>query len=291
MRKFNILLGALLLVAASSATASAASIGLVGDNSCLPAYNGVIFCDADFNPSTGTGTFQPFLRTNPGGNLDPSSGWNTAAGKNDWTQPNDADDSWTSALALSTLSIVTISGTQYYLFDIDINQQGQVGDDSSLLSLSHLQFYTCTTDSYTDLTAASGCAPKFNVFGGTITYTADAKPRPIVSDTTWVDFNYRLHSGSGSGDIRVFVPVTALAGSQYIALLDGWGTPGAYTDNDGFQEWRAVLCPAGQTCDGGGGGGGINAPEPTSLLLFGTALSAFAVRLRSRRKPNATSAA
>src|SRR5687768_6333923 len=108
MRKLSVIAGVVGTVVTLATSASAATLGLVPDNNCI-AYNGVLICDADIQP-TGTGIFNPFLRTNPGGNLSPSSGWNTDAHKNGadpWTQPNDADDSWTSALATSSLATTT----------------------------------------------------------------------------------------------------------------------------------------------------------------------------------------
>jgi hypothetical protein len=288
MHKLQRLLGILAITFGVCGTASAASIGIVPDNGCLE-YGGVYFCDADIQP-TGTGVFNPFLRTNPGGGLNPSSGWNTGANK-PWAQPNDADDSWTSALSASTLGTsanpVTGNGS-YAVFTVDINQEGQPGADDSKLSLLQFQLFNCTSATYTSL-ASPGCTSFLNVFGGQITY--DANDRPIITGSTdWVDFDYKqTSSGSGAGDINVFVPFNLFAGTTNIALLDGWGTSGtvgSFVDNDGFQEWKAQLgtqtCPDGSTPGPGGNCDIIVTPEPASLLLFGLAGVGSAYRMRRR---------
>jgi hypothetical protein len=106
----------------------------------------------------------------------------------------------------------------------------------------------------------------------------------VITTNQWVDFNYRNHTGSGSGDISIFIPNSVFGGAinPYIALLDGWGGTGTgmYQDNDGFQEWRALTglteCPVGEDCD-------VTVPEPASLLLFGLAAFGGAYRLRKRQ--------
>ena len=274
MRKLVVIVGIVGIVGSFAQTGSAATIGLVQDGQCIN-YGGAKICDADLAP-TGTGIFDPFLRTNPGGNQSPSSGWNTDA--NIVSSLNDADDSWTSALAKSNLATTTDG---YVVFSVDINQQGDPGSDSSLLSLAHFQLFSCTTATYTSLTAAQGCTSFFNLFGGTLTNTETE--RPSIATNTWVDFDFRVHTGgSGKGDISIFIPVAVFAGTgPYIALLDGWGQPGAYADNDGFQEWRAFSagCPVGENCDDDD----VTVPEPASMLLLGMAAVAGASRMRRRQ--------
>ena len=260
-----------LAIAAVPGIVSAAEVTVLND-SCVT-FNTASLCDADIRP-TGTGIFNPFLKTNPGGGLDPSSGWNTDANKQTWTQPNDGDDPWTSALLASSLG----STGGFVIFTVDIDQQGQPGDPSSLLSLSHFELYSCPTATYTSL---SGCTSFFNLFGGTVTY--DASDRPVITTANWANFDYRLHTGSGSGDIDILIPVGVFPTTGFVALLDGWGTPGTYADNDGPQEWRVTLgtqtCPDGTT-PGENGECDVIVPEPATLLLFGLAALGRARRLR-----------
>jgi hypothetical protein len=153
-------------------------------------------------------------------------------------------------------------------FSLDINQTNA----SPLLDLWRLNLYNCGTADYTAL--SSGCSLFLNVFG-----TANDSV-----NSTWanaITFDYRLHSGSGAGDILVFVPYVGVTG-PFIALFDGWGTA-TNGDNDGFQEWAVIAgtVPGGS---GGSGGSGAVVPEPASLLLLGSGLGLAASRLRRKKK-------
>jgi hypothetical protein len=274
--------GLLALGALVATPTQAGTIGLVADNGCQ-SFAGVYFCDADIQP-TGTGVFDPFMRVfrdnaqKDGTLANTSSGWNTDADTG-LPESNDAPKTWNSALALADLAVVVEDGTgdvaagSYYVFTVDINQEGKPGATDSLLSLWHFELYNCDTNDYTSL---SECTSFLDLF-----------------DTEWVDFNYRNHTGSGSGDINVFVPIAGFTG-EFIALQDGWGAPATYVDNDGYQEWAARLGESGgttttvtptttatptttvtpTTTD--------TVPEPALLSLLGVGLASAAYRLRRK---------
>jgi hypothetical protein len=253
---------------------AAESVGLVPNDGCV-SYLGAIFCDDDLR-STGTGTFDPFLLNSGGGSQPVTSAWNTDANK-DWTQDNMANASQTDALDVSDVG--TSAGGSYWTFIVDINQEG--GTDS-LLDLTHLQLYSCTSATYLNLDSPD-CTSFYNLFGGAVTYATDGTP--VISDETWITFDARNHTGSGSGDIIVFIPTSSfsITPTGFIALLDGWGNPpGTYENNDGFEEWKVISnfeCPSG--CSSGTSA----TPEPATLWLLGggLALAAHTARRRTRR--------
>jgi hypothetical protein len=292
------LLGALLGVFVFTGTASAGSIGLVPNEGCI-SYAGVYFCDRDLR-SAGTGVIDPFLQVQRDGSQADgtpdtySSGFNTNA--DGYPQPggvaatNDMSDAHTNALLGSDIGFAIPPSppgdgtTQFAVFTVDINQQGAQGSLADILSLNHFELFDCgLTNNYTTL---AGCTSIFNLF----------------ASGDWANFDYRNHTGSGAGDIDIFIPASLLSGlsTHYIALLDGWGcgaggytcpatdptnsATGLFADNDGFQEWLRTGGPLTGGTGSGGGSGQPVVPEPASLLLLGSGLGAAALKARKRKK-------
>lgn len=232
--------------------AQANSIGVVPDGGCIaytnPDGQSALFCDADIQ-STGTGSFDPFLRTFT--SREGSSGWNTGSGRGSWEGGNDAGDSWTSALALASIGSVVLEGSEYGLSDgtyrtfaLDVN--GSASDP--YVTLTQFELYDCGTADYASL---GSCSSFLDLF----------------ADGTSITFDARNHSGSGSGDIVVYVLDSGFDG-PYIALQDGWNA----SYRGGFQEWAALPCLPGAPCAAGaegqpGGGATGGPPMPLDSRL------------------------
>ena len=237
--------GALSLVLAAPASAAVLDCTTGCDE---VSFDGAIWSTND-NQSTGTGVIDSFVRI--AGNDLVVDGHNTSG------RPllNDENNSpiFTRDLLLSEVPLVDIGGTLYYEFLLDINQQ----DKDPLLSLSGVEI--CISGSG-GLTEADGCP-------GTTKYSLSAG-NSILMD-------YGLNSGSGSGDLFMYIPLSTLgaAGTNFVYLWSEFGDPEG--NNDGFEEW-AVRIAETPPPDGG------DVPEPASLALLGMGLLVGGMRLRKK---------
>ena len=219
------------LTAASLGVAQATTLDLTPGGS--GSVNGALFTTTD-NQSTGTGVIQSFVRVQDNGVAD---GYNATARP---VMPDvNTSPTFTHDIQLSAIPTVTIAGTQYKEFLLDINQQAQ----DPLLSLDKIQIYTRATALTTANTlAALTAAPSV------LRYDLDAG-----SDSKLL-LNYILNSGSGSGDLFAYIPLSAFngaLGSDFLYLYSSFGdTGGVYAENDGFEEW-AVRTPTTSVPDGG----------------------------------------
>jgi PEP-CTERM motif len=224
--------------------------------------NGALYSWTDFGP-TGSGVIDAFLRVQ---NRGTEQGYNHSLGHNvPWdTKPG----IHTHDIQVEDLVVRNITGVDYYEFLLDINESN--GKDNELLSLDNIQIYTrngpitSPDESFSHL--------------GDLRYNNDVGPN---GDTT-VLLNYNLNSGSGSGDMFLYVPASLFAGtlsSDYVYFYSLFGN--MRSSDAGFEEWAMLKNQGGP--GGGGGGGGINpapVPEPGTMLLFGTGLLYAARRLR-----------
>ncbi len=237
----------------SAPMANAVVLDLLTDNQSGN-INGAHFTNVNVQ-STGSGILNPFVRLSNSGNNTSSEGYNADA------RPVMADvntsGTFTHDIRLSTIGISVNPGSltgSYYGFLLDINQQGS----NPLLSLDRLQIFTSSTAlssaaTYADLTS-----------GATLRWDMDVGP----DGNSTVHLNYNLNTGSGSGDMFVYIPVSFFAGAapnDFLYLYSQFGAEGGvYSDNDGFQEWAGYQEVNGQTVPDGG----------SAIALLGVALVA-----------------
>lgn len=254
MKRVTQLTGAVLLAVGLVSAAKAGTIDLttVGASSTLA--NGVILSETDIQP-TGTGVIDPFLRLQ---NTPSEAGINTSLDTPNVPILDDKPGLWTHDQPLSGpngLTQINIGGTLYYKFLLDINQTAS----SPLLNLNAIKFYVRSSAFNSLNSFANFFNLKADNHGALVPNGALPSPTFDVLGANNVLLNYSLNHGSGSGDMFMFVPVSALGSSGFLYLYNQNGAPpGINASNDGFEEWAGAL--------------GTNVPVPdasTTLMLLG----------------------
>jgi len=267
-------------------TANASNTSTAGCSATLgcTAASGDNFIVTQIQPqSTGTGVIDSFLRIQEGTT---EQGYNTSLS----TPLDDKGGVFTRALSLGEVPTVIIGGVAYKQFLLDINQNG-----NNLINLNQIEIFVSTADRDDGVVnpAASGTgypAIGFPAVGGTTTtevFRMSASGTGTPQFTILMD--YALNSGSGSGDMFLYVPVLGnfnLAGlnldTTKVILYSQFGNPpsgsGQNVTNDGFEEW-AVVKANGTPCTGFCE---VNTPEPGSIFLFGTVLLGVTQTIRKR---------
>ncbi|HZI50204.1 MAG TPA: PEP-CTERM sorting domain-containing protein [Terriglobia bacterium] len=212
--------------------------------------------------STGTGVIDSFVRIQAQEN---EEGYNTSAG----TPMDTLGGNFTHSLQLSAVPIVTVGGTQYREFLLDVNQTGA----DPLISLNQVQIFLSAAQAPANLTSAGTNPPILTFAGATEIFRMSG-----VGAVDEIILDASRNSGSGSGDMLLYVPNSNFTGAatQFVTLYSQFGTPpGANDSNAGFEEWavREGVAPP-------------PVPEPTSLILLGlgfVGVGAIA-RARARRR-------
>lgn len=163
-------------------------------------------------------------------------------------------------LLVSDVPIVNIGGVDYLQFGLDINQTGS----NSLLSLDMLQVFGSNT----------GMQTGYNSTLGTLGSTTKVYDMDGLLVDNWAKMDYRLNSGSGSGDIWFYLPESLISSYEYVYLYSKFGVN--IGNNDGYEEWFVLQAQAPAPAP---------IPEPASLLLMGSGLAGLGLW---RRKANQT---
>lgn len=197
----------------------------VNTNGTVTAATGQLTTFERYNdPSTGTGIFNPFVRiqgngTEKGYNTDGTVEFDTKKGK------------WTHSIKLGYIQ--TVNGNIEFLLDINQSQ----GGDKKYLSLDVMKIYL----------AGSGGLDNYATGLGTLIYDMG---------NNWVKMDNTIFGpGSGTGDMRVLIPVNpAWSPDKYLYLYSEFGKQKNCNSNAGFEEWSV---------------GGTLIPEPMTLVLLG----------------------
>lgn len=226
--------------------------------------NGAIFTTSS-TQSTGSGVIDPFVRIQDNGSV--IEGYNATV-RPVMPQVN-TSLTFTHDIQVGSVGSVVIGGTTYLEFLLDINQTNA----NPQISLDKVQIFTRPTALsaaalLTDLTGASGIVNRFNLDAGA---SGDAE----------VLLNYSLNSGSGSGDMFMYVPRNLFGlSTDYLYLYSMFGSstttvpPGPWGNNDGYEEW-ATRTPTGP-------GPGPSVPDGgLSVMMLGGVLVVVGLARRS----------
>lgn len=207
----------LVLVIASPALASVLDLTAGGSGS----FGVDFFVTTDQQP-TGTGVIMPFVRIQ--GNVE-EDGFNTDFPPGSGDLDDVKAGSWTHSILVGSITPVLFNGELMLRFLLDINETSS----KSLLSLDELRIFTAGSPNISTLAVLNAQNLVYDMGVGNKIY-----------------LDYNLNSGSGSGDLLLFLPASLFAGldNQYLYLYSRFGASGGdYTSDDGFEEWSVIEEP------------------------------------------------
>ena len=232
--------------------------------------NGAIFEQINLQ-STGTGVIDSFAQIGAA-NQTAVQGYNTTVNN---VFNNGAPDNFNHSITIGMIQVVSLESVDYYQFLLDINENNNRALDQ-YLSLDEVQIFVGG--------AANPSSTSFDANGilqgvGTLVYDMENNAG------NWVALDFSLNSGSGGGDMFLYVPVTNFGGAAsdaIVTLYSHFGAQGLnpeeygagnFGNSDGFEEW-AVL-PVDEPAI---------VPEPATLSLIGLGLAVIAVRRVARKR-------
>ncbi len=152
--------------------------------------NKVLFALTDY--PGGSGATTSFLRLRAGQGSTLERGYNTNG-----TTQFDTQKQGTKAILLSDLPTITVDNTTYYEFRIDLNES----NSSPQIALSKLQVFQSPNANLTGYNSTTGQLGGLN---------------SVINLNSTVLLDASLNSGSGVGDVLVYLPGSAFTGNPYI---------------------------------------------------------------------------
>jgi hypothetical protein len=184
--------------------------------------NGAIFTTNFLQPA-GTGVIDPFLTIQASPTEQGYNGTNNNFDTKRVPQ-------WNHPITLGSLQQVTVNGTQYYQFVVDVNEPNATA--TSTISLDMLSVWTSPTLQSSTSTGTNGL---FDGSLGTLRYNMSTS----LGDNSVLYFDG--NSGSGQADISIYIPVSDFAGASstdYLYMYQAWGN--SLGSSGGYEETLAV---------------------------------------------------